>query len=171
MSETGAAGQDDQAVTARHRREVLIFAIGRRHYGLPAEEVVELLRVVTCVPLARAPEGIEGVFSLRGTIVPILDLRPRLGLPARAAEPSDHLVVVRTWGRPVALRVDRALELAEPDAAAGTGTAAVFRLGDELIPLLDLRDLVSAAEPVALGEAFPLPVPGAPEVGSGGGPS
>jgi purine-binding chemotaxis protein CheW len=141
------------------RREVLVVAIDRRHYGLPAVEVVELLRVVTCVPLARAPEWIEGVFSLRGTVVPVLDLRSRLGLPAKAAEPSDHLVVVWTWNRLVALRVDRALELAEPDATDGTSVAAVVRLGDELIPLLDLRELVSPAESTLLGAALPLPLP------------
>jgi purine-binding chemotaxis protein CheW len=151
---------------------VLVVEIGQRHFGLPVAEVVELLRVVSCVPLARAPEWVEGVFSLRGTVVPVLDLRGRLGLPARAAVPSDHLVVVRTWGRPVALRVDHALELAEPDAAdadaeAGTDLAPVLRLRDELIPLIDLRDVIAPTEPAALGAALPLPGAGALEGGSG----
>jgi purine-binding chemotaxis protein CheW len=171
MGEAGAGEveRDNRAIQEvdRHRREVLVVAIGGRHYGLPAVEVVELLRVVTCVPLARAPEGVEGVFSLRGTVVPVLDLRSRLGLPARAAEPSDHLVVVWTWNRLVALRVDRALELAQPEAADGTGVAAVVRLRDELIPLLDLRGLVSPTESAVLGSALPLP--GVLE--RGGGPS
>jgi chemotaxis signal transduction protein len=161
MGEAGAgeAGRDNWAIKEadRHRRQVLVVAIDRRHYGLPALEVVELLRVVTCVPLARAPEWIEGVFSLRGTVVPVLDLRSRLGLPAKAAEPSDHLVVVWTWNRLVALRVDRALELAEPEATDGTGVTAVVRLRDELIPLLDLRDIVSPAVSALLGSAVPLP--------------
>jgi purine-binding chemotaxis protein CheW len=167
MGEAGVAKRDDRAIREadRHGREVLVVEIGRRHYGLPAADVVELLRAVTCVPLARAPEWIEGVFSLRGTVVPVVDLRPRLGLPARAAEPSDHLIVVRTWDRLVALRVDRALQLAEPDAVDGTGVAAVARLRDELIPLLDLRDLVSPTVPTALGAA--LPSPGGLESGSG----
>jgi purine-binding chemotaxis protein CheW len=171
MGETvaGQAARDNPAIrdTHRLRREVLVVEIGRRHYGLPAAEVVELLRVVTCVPLARAPEWIEGVFSLRGTVVPVLDLRSRLGLPAKAAEPSDHLVVVWTWDRLVALRVDRALELAEPEVTNGTSIAAVVRLRDELIPLLDLRDLVSPTESAAVGSALALP--GAIEIG--GGPS
>jgi purine-binding chemotaxis protein CheW len=159
MGASGVAERNDRAVDGadRLRREVLVVALGHRHYGLPAVDVVELLRVVACVPLPGAPEWIEGVFSLRGTVVPVLDLRARLGLPARSAEPSDHLVVVRTWGRPVALRVDRALELAEPDATEGTGVAAVVRLRDELIPVLDLRALVSPAEPAAPDAAFPWP--------------
>jgi chemotaxis signal transduction protein len=159
---------------------VLVVELGGRHYGLPAAEVVEVLRVVTCVPLARAPEWVEGAFSLRGTVVPVLDLRSRLGLPARAAEVSDHLVVVQTWGRPVALRVDRALELAEPDAADadgdgdddgdGTGVAGigVVWLSDELLPLLDLRDLVAPTEPAALRSALALT--GALELEGGSGP-
>jgi chemotaxis signal transduction protein len=151
---------------------VLVVEIGGYRYGLPAAEVVEVLRVVTCVPLARAPEWVEGVFSLRGAVVPVLDLRSRLGLPARAAEVSDHLVVVGTWGRLVALRVDRALELAEPEVANadGTGVAGmgVVRLSDELIPLLDLQDLVAPTEPAALGSALALT--GALELEGGSGP-
>jgi purine-binding chemotaxis protein CheW len=157
---------------------VLVVELGGRHYGLPATEVVEALRVVTCVPLARAPEWVEGVFSLRGTVVPVLDLRSRLGLPARAAEVSDHLVVVGTWGRLVALRVDRALELVEPDAADadtdadGTGVAGigVVRLGDALIPVLDLRDLIAPTAPAALGSALALSGALGLEGGRGSGP-
>jgi two-component system chemotaxis response regulator CheB len=53
----GEATRDDRAIPEadRHRRAVLVVELGGRRYGLPAAEVVEVLRVVTCVPLARAP--------------------------------------------------------------------------------------------------------------------
>src|SRR5947209_286603 len=97
--------------------EVLVFEIEGRRYGLAAVVVRELLRMVAVVPLPGAPAVVEGVVNLRGAIVPVLDLRQRFGLPARPATPADHLIVAEADGRPVALRVDRAVELL-PLAAA-----------------------------------------------------
>jgi hypothetical protein len=93
----------------RGRRAILVFEIGGRRFGLPAAEVRELLRAVTILPLPLAPDVVEGIINVRGTVVPVLDIRARLRLPAKAAEPSDHLIVVEPGGRPVVLRIDRAL--------------------------------------------------------------
>jgi purine-binding chemotaxis protein CheW len=135
------------------RREVLIFEVGGRRFGLLAAEVRELVRAVTIVPLPMAPTTVEGVINLRGRVVPVLDLRPRLGLPARAVEPSDHLIIARAGERTVALRVDRALELARPEVAGG-GAAAVAKLDDGLAPIIDTANLLSPADSDALGAAL-----------------
>jgi chemotaxis signal transduction protein len=83
----------------------------------------------------------------------VIDLRARLGLPARPVAPSDHMIVAQTEGRLVALRVDRALDLvrldAEPSAVGETEGARVARLTDGLAPLLDLRAVLAAEGPVA----------------------
>src|SRR5438270_7042780 len=91
--------------------EALVFEVEGQRYGLAAGAVRELLRMVAVVPLPGAPAVIEGVVNLRGAVVPVLDLRRRFGLPARAATPTDHLIVADAGGRAVALRVDRAVEL------------------------------------------------------------
>src|SRR5437764_218583 len=73
----------------QRRREILVFEVDGRRYGLPASEVRELLRAVAIVPLPLAGPAVEGVVNLRGRVVPVFDLRVRLGLPARAVVPSD----------------------------------------------------------------------------------
>ena len=100
--------------------KVLIFEIGGQRYGLPASDVRELVRAVAILPLPLESAFIEGVFDLRGTIVPVVDLRARLRLPFKAVEPSDHLIIIEAGagGRPLALRVDRALDLVVWDPAA-----------------------------------------------------
>ena len=55
-------------VVRRRRREILVFEIGGRRYGLPASEVRELLRAVTILPLPLAPAVVEGVINLRGVV-------------------------------------------------------------------------------------------------------
>src|SRR5205085_6551817 len=94
-----------------------------------------------------AGPAVEGVVNLRGRVVPVFDLRVRLGLPARAVAPSDHLIVAQSGGRLVALRVDRALDLIQLDAepgAAGEGEGTrVARLANGLAPLLDVQAVLA----------------------------
>jgi purine-binding chemotaxis protein CheW len=93
------------------RLEILVFEVARQRFGVLSADVRELLRTVTVVPLPKAPAIVEGIIDVRGTIVPVLDIRSRFRLPGKAAEHSDHLLVARAGERLVALRVDRALDL------------------------------------------------------------
>ncbi len=103
------------------RSETLVFEVDGRRYGLEAGEVLELVRIVEIVPLPGTPRWIEGVIDLRGKVVPVLDLRERLELPARRVELSDQLIVARGRGFPIAVRIDRALDLEHPGDAAPRG--------------------------------------------------
>jgi purine-binding chemotaxis protein CheW len=146
-------------------REVLIFEIDGQRYGLPAADVRELLRAVALTPLPGAPPVVEGVINIRGRVVPVLNVRGRFHRPARAIEPSDHLVVVRVGSRPAALRVDRAVELRRLDPAdleKAEGVlpgvdyiAQVARLPDGLVFIHDLRTFLSQAEFSVLDEVLP----------------
>jgi len=146
-------------------REILVFEVDGRRYGLPAAEVRELLRAVSIVPLPLTGSAIEGVVNLRGRVIPVLDLRARLGLPARAVVPSDHMIVAQSEGGLVAMRVDRALDLvrldAEATAAEGTDGMRVARLADGLAPLLDLRTVLAGEELPATLDAPPIRAAGA----------
>jgi purine-binding chemotaxis protein CheW len=129
-------------------REILVFEVAGRRFGLPAGDVRELLRAVAIVPLPLAGRGVEGVVNLRGQVVPVLDLRARLGLPPRPVAPTDHMIVAQAEGRLVALRVDRALDLVRvesdrivPGAIAGQAVR-VARLDDGLAPLLEVRTVL-----------------------------
>jgi purine-binding chemotaxis protein CheW len=141
------------------RREVLIFEIDGRRFGLLASEVRELVRAVTITPLPLAPAAVVGVVNLRGQVIAVLDPRPLLGLSAQPADPTHHLIIARARGRDLALRVDRALELtgseesAEP-FACGAWTVAVAKLDDGLVPILNLEALLSPAETDSLGAAI-----------------
>ena len=91
--------------------ELLKFELGRQLFGIPLRDVSEVVRAVSVAPLPKAPPIIEGVINLRGTIIPVLDIRARFKLPPKGIGPSDHLVVARAKDRVVAVRVDRALEI------------------------------------------------------------
>ncbi len=74
--------------------QVVVFRLGKEEFGIPIASVQEIVRVpeqLTHVP--KAPAFVEGVINLRGAVLPVIDLRRRLGLPP--VERSDrHRVMV-----------------------------------------------------------------------------
>ncbi len=124
------------------RSETLVFEVDGRRYGLEAGEVLEVVRIVETLPLPGAPGWIEGVIDLRGKVVPVIDLRARLGLPVKKVELSDQLIVSRGRGFPIAVRIDRALDLEH----LAEGPARVAKLTDGLAPVLDLAGMWNADE-------------------------
>jgi purine-binding chemotaxis protein CheW len=126
--------------------EILIFTLGDRRYGLSTACVQELVRAVRLVPVPHPVDGIEGVIDLHGQIVPVIDLRRSLGLEAKAPHPTEHLIIVLTAARLVAIRADRATEVRqiEPDMVQLQGAfegAGIVRMPDGLVMLLDANRL------------------------------
>ncbi len=146
--------------------EVLVFEVAGQRYGLAAADVQELVRAVSIVPLPKAPAIIEGVINLRGTVVPVLDIRTRFQLPSKAVEPTDHFIVAWAEERLVALRVDRATDLVQLDVtdvedAKGVVPGVEYvawmaKLPDDLVLIHDLRTFLSRAESAVLQEALPV---------------
>jgi purine-binding chemotaxis protein CheW len=135
---------------------LLVFEVGGRTLGLPSDRVIEVVRAVAVTPLPKAPALVEGVINVRGALVPVLDVRARLGLSARPLAASDHFVLARSMGRDVALHVDQALCLrsvershVEPKERVGWGAehlAGVALLPDGLIVIVDLDGFLTRAE-------------------------
>lgn len=155
------AGCDTAAAPAR---EVLVFEVGSQRYALPTADVCELVRAVAITPVPGAPGVIEGVVDVRGRVLPVLDVRARFRLPAKALDPSDHFIVASAGTRGVILRVDRATHLAlldeasvQPPQTLGPGAAyvaGVARLEDGLVLIHDLTTFLSSAEADSLDEAL-----------------
>ena len=151
-------------MTACPDLQVVVVEVEGRRCGLLARDVHEVVAAVRPSPLPGAPSEVEGLVNLRGTTVPVLDLRVRFGLPGRPVRPSDRMVVVEAAGRRLALRVDRVVDLASVAAAdvdveahplTGSGlTAGVARLPDGLLVICDLDAFLSADDVVALDLAL-----------------
>jgi purine-binding chemotaxis protein CheW len=90
---------------------LLVFALGDNRFALPCDRVTEIIPATAIQALPRAPEIVEGVVNLRGTIVPVLDIRRRFALPPSELHQDQHFIIASAGGTPVALRVDRALDV------------------------------------------------------------
>lgn len=144
--------------------DVLRFTIGELHLAVPAPHVREVQRAVALLPLPGAPPVVEGVVDLRGEIVPVLDLRARLGVAPAPVRPSQFLIFLWTGVRLVALRVDEVAwieTLGTDDVAAAEQLtrgpmqlAGVARTAGGLVLLQDPEALLRQAESEAIDAAL-----------------
>jgi purine-binding chemotaxis protein CheW len=104
------------------------------------------------------------VINVRGTLVPVLNIRERFGLPASPLAPSDHLILAQAGARAVAIRVDQATGLvgvpeadivAAPEAIPGAElVAGIARLPDGVLVIHDLERFLTLDEGVATAAAL-----------------
>ena len=94
--------------TTTHEARMVTFELEGRLYGVDVNSVQEVLRGQTRTRVPLAPTSVAGLINLRGQVLAAMDLREQLGLPPRAVDaPEPMLVVIRVDGEPIALLVDR----------------------------------------------------------------
>ena len=86
--------------------QLLTFQVDDREYALNLANVVQIIRVVTISHAAQPLDSVEGMFNLRGKVIPVIDVRKEYGLPAKLREPNTPLVIARSNGHIMALSVD-----------------------------------------------------------------
>ena len=113
------------------------------------------------VPVPNAPPFVAGLAFSRGQVIPALDLRARFGFERVPYTLRSRLVVVAAGERTVGLLVDTAREFVAipaeaiqppPEAIAGLSGAyvqGIARVGERLVVLLDLREVLDGAETIA----------------------
>jgi purine-binding chemotaxis protein CheW len=134
----------------------ILLRLDDGEYALPLGCVVEVVRMAALAPVPDAPGFVLGLLDLRGRVVPVVDLRRRLGLPAVEPGLSTTICVVEAGGRGFGLVADavtdvrpllgpvEALEVA-PD---GSPVDGVTHVDDRLVTLLDPGRLAGTAGPV-----------------------
>jgi purine-binding chemotaxis protein CheW len=163
------AAEKDEAATSgraaeRGALDALVFELAAERYALPIGDVVEVLRAVAIRALPQAPAIVEGIFDLRGELVPVLDMRARFRLTPKPLDPGEHLIVAQAGSRRVALRADQALALERLRAVApeqagnlprGVGyVAGVASTADGMVLIHDLRAFLDQAETLELDRAL-----------------
>lgn len=93
------------------RVELCTFRIGGEDYAVDIMRVREIINPLPVTRVPRSPSFIEGVIRLRSEVIPVVDVRKRLGQPPEAPTRKTRFVVVRIGGRRIALVVDEVTEV------------------------------------------------------------
>ncbi len=93
-------------------RQYVLFRLCGEEYGLPIERVQGIIRYQQPTPVPHAPAGVEGVFNLRGQVLPMIDLGRRMRGEPITPTPSSRVIVTEVGAGPVGLAVDLVHEVA-----------------------------------------------------------
>ncbi len=136
---------------------LVTFFLGHEEYALDVRLVQEIIRVVETTPVPRAPEFVKGVINLRGRIIPVVDLKRKLGLgEVDGSLRTARIVVIKLRDRLVGLLVDGASQVLKvpvstieqaPEEVVEVNAnyiRGVAKLQDRLIILMDLTQILMA---------------------------
>ncbi len=151
----------EPAQTSATDLELLTFRLDDQDYALDIMSVREIRGWTRSTPLPHAPDYMKGVINLRGTVLPVMDLAVRLGLPEREQPDRSVIIVVIHAGAMTGLLVDAVSDIVTlspddlqppPDMATG-GPAGVVRdislIDDKMVRVLDLPAVIDVAESAA----------------------
>ena len=91
--------------------QVACLKMGDGLYAVDIMRIREIIRVPKLAPLPRALPFVEGVINLRGSVIPVVDLRKRFGVPPSEQTESARLLILSIAGQPLALMVDEVTEM------------------------------------------------------------
>ena len=145
--------------------KLVTFRLGEDNFAADVHAVERVLRYVTPTSVPDMPEYIEGVMDYLGRVVPVVNLRRRFELPVVAAQPETRTLILNVSGEWIGVVVDSVTEVAPFDPAAvapppklfrglaGEYLKGIVRRGDKLVIYLDVEQLLSSTERIALKEA------------------
>jgi purine-binding chemotaxis protein CheW len=139
-------------------QQLLTFLLQEQEYGLELLTIKEIQGYTPVTAIPNVPVYIRGVMNLRGTVLPVVDLRMRFGLPVREYDKFTVVLVAMIYGKMVGLLVDAisdvlTIENGELRPAPDFGPAvdsrfidSVFQTHDRLAVVLDLDKLLADNE-------------------------
>jgi purine-binding chemotaxis protein CheW len=145
-------------LSGNRENEFLAFTLGGEEYGIDILLVQEIRGYEPVTRIANAPDFIKGVVNLRGTVVPVVDMRIKLNLGSPVYDQFTVVIILNISGRVVGMVVDSVSDVTtlapaqihpapevnsgfDEDYLIGLGT-----LGERMLILLDIDKLMSSPE-------------------------
>jgi purine-binding chemotaxis protein CheW len=95
--------------------KLIIFKLGREEYGMDILRVQEIKRMMSITRVPSTPSFIKGVINLRGSVLPVIDLRTRLGLAETELRDAARIIVILANETTVGFIVDEVVEVTTID--------------------------------------------------------
>jgi len=159
---THVARHEAARAATQHGGEFLTFRLGTEEYGIDILKVQEIRSYEPPTRIANSPSFIKGVVNLRGVIVPIVDLRLKLGCDAAEYNGFTVVIVLNVRGRVVGAVVDSVSDVLElnrdhikpaPEMSSAVDTGFITGIGcvkngeeQRMLILMDIEGLMASAD-------------------------
>ena len=156
---------DAQGISSEARHQFITFLSGEQEFGANIMTIREIRGWTETTPLPHAPDYVRGVINLRGVVLPVVDLKARLGRGVTEANPKHVIIVVNAAERTLGLLVDavsdiltaRGADIQEtPELARDSQSAfvdGIAVLDQRMVTLLSMEKLTSSLVSGNLAEA------------------
>jgi len=138
--------------------EFLTFTLGKEEYGIEILKVQEIRGYDAVTKIANAPEFLKGVVNLRGTIVPVVDMRIKFNLGNVEYDQFTVVIILNLTGRVVGMVVDSVSDVISlapeqvkpaPDFSTSFDTKYILGLGtldQRMLILVDIEKLMTGGD-------------------------
>jgi len=146
--------------------QLAVIQIGSEEYAIDIMRIKSIIQPLKITKVPKAPRFVEGVVELRGAILPIVDLRKRFDVAPSPPTRTTKYVIVSLGERLIGLIVDAVSDVqrvprddVKPPPELGFTDAPGFfsgvcHLGDRIIMVLDLDEILTRQERIQLGAAI-----------------
>ncbi len=138
--------------------QLVSFKISKEEFGVDILKVQEIIRMMKVTKVPNAPDYVDGVVNLRGKVIPVVDLRKRLGMQIKEHDKNTRIIVIELTDKTIGfivdevnevLRIPKSITEPPPKMVAGINSeyiTAVGKLEDRLLILLDLEKVFGKEE-------------------------
>ncbi|MDQ1263871.1 MAG: purine-binding chemotaxis protein CheW [Campylobacterota bacterium] len=144
---------DEKVSRADEIVQLVGFVIGEEEYAVPILSIQEIIKPFPWTRVPQVPKYVVGVFNMRGSVIPLIDLRLKFGLNTKKHNEETRFIVMRNGDDiagfvidrlTMALRIKRSDIGPAPDTASGDETAidGVGKQADRIITILKVNKLL-----------------------------
>ena len=120
-------------IANKGRRQFITFRSNGQEFAADIMTIREIRGWTPATPLPNAPEFVRGVINLRGVVLPVIDLRARLGHGVTETNAKHVIIVVKVADRIIGLLVDAVSDIITPEAGDIQPTPDLARDADSAI--------------------------------------
>lgn len=140
--------------------QLVVFKLGKEEYGISILQVQEIKRITEITRVPHSPDYIKGVMNLRGSVLPVIDLKKRLNLPPQDYTEDTRIIIIKVEDVTVGMIVDAVSEVTtidqasiEPPQAVVGGIAAdylsgVGKMENRLLILLNADAIIGIGQEI-----------------------
>jgi purine-binding chemotaxis protein CheW len=138
--------------------QLVSFTLGKELYGIEITKVREIILITEITRIPETPHYLKGLINLRSTVIPVIDLRARFGLPEGDLSDESRIMVLQACGKTIGIVVDAVSEVLRvkqeqiappPPTVAGLGReylSGLVKLDKQLLILLDIDKIFGDEE-------------------------
>lgn len=159
MSEDKRQDEDqflvDDDGDSTQENKYLLFNLGNEIYGIPITHVINIIELQKITEVPDVPAYVKGVINLRGSVIPVMDLRLRFHLPERTYDDRTCIIIVKILDKSVGFICDTVAEVHDilpkdidppvnfkKDSDDTRYISGMGKVGDEVRILLDVERIL-----------------------------